>query len=61
MSEISECPLCDLIDCRHTAEYAFITNDERVLRYCKAHHPSIMLGLKSIPLKEADIHEVMIG
>lgn len=54
-------PVCYLIDCGHLAEYAFITNEGIVFRTCKAHHPSSTIFLKLIPLKEADVYEIMNG
>jgi hypothetical protein len=54
-------PPCYLVGCEYPAEYAFITDGEMVFRTCKAHHPSSTHFLKPIPLKDADMYEVMGG
>jgi hypothetical protein len=54
-------PPCYLVGCEYLAEYAFITDEGMVFRTCRAHHPSSTLFMKPIPLKDADIYEVMIG
>lgn len=51
-------PVCCLVDCNYPAEHAFLS-EGKVFRYCKYHHPSILLDLISIPIKEADLYEVM--
>lgn len=54
-------PVCYLTGCGRLAEYAFIADNGIVFRTCRAHHPSSTLFMKPIPLKDADMHEVMNG
>jgi hypothetical protein len=61
MMETSAPPICYLVGCGQTAEYAFITDGGMVFRTCRAHHPSSTNFLKPIPLEDADVYEVMIG